>query len=178
MGRYCRRRHCDKATVVHGKGQEAYCVISIDTNVLLRRVLHGDEDQAAKARNLFEGARPILITDIVLAETVWTLTGKRYGATKHDIQALVMSLLEEPNTVFENRQAIWSALNDFIAAQPIKTANGIKTADLADALIVNKAKMVARDQDQAYEGAYTFDQAALQIVGTKTPGSEYLGIIG
>ncbi len=143
-------------------------MISVDTNVLLRRILNDDEEQAAKARKLFEGARPVLITDVVLAETIWTLTGKRYGATKEDIQALVMSLLEETNTVFENQQAIWSALNEFIAAQPVKTANGIKTADLADALIVNKAKMVARDKHQAYEGTYTFDRAALQIGGTKT----------
>lgn len=144
-------------------------MISVDTNVLLRRILNDDEEQAAKARKLFEGAKPVLITDIVLAETIWTLTGKRYGATRGDIQALVMSLLEETNTVFENQQAIWSALNDFVAAQPIKTANGIKTADLADALIVNKAKMVAHDKHQAYEGTYTFDRAALQIGGTKTP---------
>ena len=144
-------------------------MIAVDTNVLLRRLLRDDEDQAAKARRLFEGERPVLITDVVLAETVWTLTGKRYGATKADIQALVMSLLEETNIVFENQQAIWSALNDFVAAQPIKTANGIKTADLADALIVNKAKIVARDQHRAYEGTYTFDQAALQIEGTKIP---------
>ena len=144
-------------------------MIAVDTNVLLRRILNDDEEQAAKARKLFEGARPVLITDVVLVETIWTLTGKRYGATKEDIQAVVMSFLEETNTVFENKQAIWSALNDFVAAEPIKTANGIKTADLADALIVNKAKMVAHDKNQAYEGTYTFDRAALQIDGTKTP---------
>ena len=144
-------------------------MIAVDTNVLLRRILNDDVEQAAKARKLFEGARPVLITDVVLAETIWTLTGKRYSATKEDIQALVMSLLGETNTVFENQQAIWSALNDFVAAQPVKTANGSKTADLADALIVNKAKMVARDRNQTYEGTYTFDRAALQIGGTKTP---------
>lgn len=144
-------------------------MIAVDTNVLLRRILGDDAEQTAKARRLFEGKRPVLITDIVLVETIWTLTGKRYGATKGDITALVMSLLEETNTVFENQQAIWSALNDFVATQPIKTTNGIKTADLADALIVNKAKMVARDQYQTYEGTYTFDQAAQQIDGMKTP---------
>jgi predicted nucleic-acid-binding protein len=110
-----------------------------------------------------------LVTDIVLAETAWTLTGKHYSATKGDIQALVISLLEEINTVFENQQVVWSALNDFMAAQPIKTANGTKTADLADALIVNKAMLVARDQHQAYEGTHTFDLAAQQINGTKIP---------
>jgi predicted nucleic-acid-binding protein len=144
-------------------------LIAVDTNVLLRRLLGDDAEQAAKARKLFEGKRPVLITDIVLAETIWTLTGKRYSATKSDIQVLVMSLLEDANTVFENQQAIWSALNDFVAAQPIKTVNGVKSADLADALIVNKAKVIAHDLQQSYEGTYTFDQAAQQIDGTKTP---------
>ena len=144
-------------------------MIAIDTNVLLRRMLNDDEEQAAKARKLFEGKKPVLITDVVLTETIWTLKGKRYGATNEDVQAVVMSLLEETNTVFENQQAIWSALNDFVAAKAIKTANGVKSADFADALIVNKAKMIARDKNQTYEGTYTFDLAALQIDGTKLP---------
>jgi len=144
-------------------------VIAIDTNVLLRWVLDDDEGQAARARMIFESAESVLITDIVLVETVWTLRGKRYKATKEDIQALVISLLEEPNMVFESKQVIWSALNDFVAAKPVKTANGAKTVDLADALIVNKTKMVARDRHMAYQGTYTFDLAVLQIDGTRSP---------
>lgn len=144
-------------------------MIAVDTNVLLRRILNDDEEQAMKAGKLFEGTRPVLITDIVLVETIWTLTGKRYGATRADIESLVMSLLEEANTVFESKQAIWSALNDFIAASSVKTANGVRTADLADALIVNKAEQVAYDNHQSYGGTYTFDQAAQQIDGTKSP---------
>ena len=144
-------------------------MIATDTNVLLRWVLHDDEEQAARATKLFESAESVLITDVVLVETVWTLRGKRYKATKEDIRALVISLLEEPNMVFENKQVIWSALNDFVAAIPVKTASGAKTADLADALIVNKTKMVARDRHLAYQGTYTFDRAALQIDGTRTP---------
>ena len=54
-------------------------------------------------------------------------------------------------------------------AKNIKTVNGNKTADFADALIVNKAKRVARDKHQNDEGTYTFDLAALQIDGTKLP---------
>lgn len=80
-----------------------------------------------------------------------------------------MSLLEETNIVFENQQAVWSALNDFIAAKPVKTANGMKAADFADALIVNKAKAIARDTDQSCAGTYSFDPAVLQIDGTKSP---------
>ncbi len=144
-------------------------MIAVDTNVLLRRVLNDDEQQTAKAKKVFESGSHVLITDVVLTETIWTLKGKRYGATKQDIQALVMSLLEESHIVFENQQAIWSALNDFVGAKDIKTGNGVKTADLADALIVNKAKMIARDKNETYEATYTFDLAALQLDGTKLP---------
>lgn len=141
-------------------------MIAVDTNVLLRRVLNDDAEQSAKARRLFEGSAAVLITDVVLAEAVWTLAGRRYGATKGDIRELVMSLMEEPNIMFEDRQAVWSALNDFDTAKPVKTADGMKSADFADALVVNKAKRLYRDE---YEGTYTFDRAAQEIPGTKTP---------
>jgi predicted nucleic-acid-binding protein len=144
-------------------------MIAVDTNVLLRRILNDDDEQSEKAKKLFDGARPVLITDVVLVETVWTLSGKRYRATKEHIRAVVMSLLEEPNTVFEDKQALWSALNDFIGAKPVKTASGTKAADLADALIVNKAKTVCRDRCLSYDGTFTFDRAALQISGTNAP---------
>ncbi|WP_367184280.1 PIN domain-containing protein [Acidiferrobacter sp.] len=57
-------------------------MIAIDTNVLLRRILDDDKGQGAGASRLFEGAETILITDAVLAETVWTLKGRRYKATR------------------------------------------------------------------------------------------------
>lgn len=144
-------------------------MIAVDTNVLLRRILNDDVEQSAKAKKLFEARKPVLITDVVLAETIWTLKGKRYAATKEDIQTVVVSLLEETSVIFENQQAIWSALNDFIAAKSVTTANGIKSADFADALIANKARVIAHDQDMAYEGTFTFDLAALQIGGTRSP---------
>jgi predicted nucleic-acid-binding protein len=125
--------------------------------------------QAEKARRLFETRETVLITDVVLAETIWTLTGKRYGAGKEHIAAVVMRLLEEHNVVFESRQAVWSALNDYLDALPVKTTSGIRTADLADALAVNKAKITARQGDEQFRGTYAYDQAALALHGTKAP---------
>jgi predicted nucleic-acid-binding protein len=142
-------------------------VIAVDTNILLRYLLDDDATQSRKARHLFETKQPILITDVVLAETIWTLKGKRYAAQRDDIARIVMNLLEEVNVIFENRQAIWSALNDFIAASPVKTANGIKWADFSDALIVNKARMLALALQQPYLDPYTFDLAALALDGTR-----------
>jgi predicted nucleic-acid-binding protein len=144
-------------------------MIAVDTNVLLRRLLDDDATQAAKARRLFDSEEPVLITDVVLAETVWTLTGKRYRAGREDIVAVFMGLLEERNVVFESRQAVWSALNDYLAALPVRTASGIKIADLADALIVNKARITAGHRNEPYHGTYTYDQAALALDGTRAP---------
>lgn len=144
-------------------------MIAVDTNVLLRRLLNDDAVQAEKARRLFESEESILVTDVVLAEAIWTLTGKRYSAGRDDIAAVVTGLLEERNVVFESRQAVWSALNDYLDALPVRTASGMRIADLADALIVNKARITAQDRRERYGGTYTYDQAALALEGTKAP---------
>jgi len=142
---------------------------AVDTNVLLRRLLNDDVEQAAKARKLFGGADQILVTDIALVETIWTLRGKRYKASKEDIMAVVMGLLEEPNVIFESQQAVWSALNDYIDAPMVKCSDGVRTADFSDALIVAKAKATMEQWGSAYEATYTFDVAAQSLRGTKAP---------
>jgi predicted nucleic-acid-binding protein len=144
-------------------------VIAIDTNVLLRRLLQDDPEQSKQADRLFEREERILITDVVLAEAIWTLKGKRYGIDKAGIVAVVASLLEERAIVFENTQAVWSALNDFIDTTPAATLNGPKSADFADALIVNKARETGRLQSETMKAVYTFDQGALKLPGTKSP---------
>lgn len=144
-------------------------MIAVDTNVLLRRLLNDDPGQAEKARRVFESEESVLITDVVLAEAVWTLTGKRYRADREKIAAVVMGLLEERNVVFESRQAVWSALNDYLDALPVRTSAGIRMADLADALIVNKARFTAYHRNEQYGGTYTYDQAALALDGTMAP---------
>jgi predicted nucleic-acid-binding protein len=135
-------------------------VIAIDTNVLLRRLLQDDPEQSKQANRLFEQKERILITDVVLAETIWTLKGKRYGLDKTGIVAVVTSLLEEPAIVFENTQAVWSALNDYIEADP---------ADFTDTLIINIAKETAKLHSEILEAVYTFDHGALKLPGTKSP---------
>jgi predicted nucleic-acid-binding protein len=129
--------------------------------------LDDDAAQAERARGLFARKDRILIADIVLVEAVWTLKGKRYKATKEDIIAAVTALLEEPNVVFENRQAVWAALNDYAEAALVKTGDGMQAADLADALVVRKAMFTALEWGETYEATYTFDQAALAIPGTR-----------
>ena len=140
-------------------------MIAVDTNVLLRYLLNDDPIQAAIAEKLINGKETVLITDVVLVETIWTLKGKKYQLNKADLIAVIQALFKEPNIRFENGQVVWLALNDYRNAQPI---NG-KMADFSDALIVNKAKLIADDKSAELVGVYTFDIAAQQLPGTKAP---------
>ena len=89
-------------------------MIAIDTNVLLRYLLQDDEMQALQASNLILNSEKVLITDVVLIETIWTLKGKRYSLNKEKIIQVIHALFAEPNIVFEDNQAVWGALKDFI----------------------------------------------------------------
>lgn len=81
-------------------------MIAIDTNVLLRHILQDDAGQSPKSSQLIETNERVLITDVVLIETIWTLLGKKYQASREDITKLVNDLLNERSIQFENPQAI------------------------------------------------------------------------
>jgi len=144
-------------------------MIAIDTNVLLRYLLQDDEKQANKATKLILGTQPVLVTDVVLTETIWTLKGKRYNLSKEQIIDVVHALFAEPNLTFEDGQAVWCALKDFTNAKPIKSGGKSKQADFPDALIVNKAKRHGKLNKDEVSAVYTFDKAALEIEGTEKP---------
>lgn len=144
-------------------------MIAIDTNVLLRYLLEDDKSQAKKADALITGDKKVLITDVVLAETMWTLKGKRYGLDKESIVKVINSLFEEPNILFESGQTVWRSVNDYKNAKSIKSGGKRKEADFPDALVVNKARHTSNEMGVEFDGAYTFDVAAQQIPGTKKP---------
>lgn len=138
-------------------------MIAIDTNVLLRHMLDDDTLQSKKAHALIRNKASVLVTDVVLAETLWTLNGKKYNASRDDIVVVVNGLLAEPSVVFENRQVVWAALNDFIEAKSVKVGGRNKSVDFADALIARKSQTVANQNGHALTAFYTFDQAALVL---------------
>ena len=140
-------------------------MIAIDTNVLLRYLLEDDVNQSLKATQLIANNEEVLITDVVLVETTWTLRGKKYQLNKSELVAVIQALFQEPNIYFEDGQAVWQALNDYRKAKPAKG----KEADFADALIVNKARYIASKQGQIFNGSYTFDLAAQKLSGAKAP---------
>jgi len=144
-------------------------LIAIDTNVLLRYLLWDNKEQSAKADRLINGSVPVLITDVVLSETLWTLKGKKYKLDKAAIIDVVNSLFEEANIRFEDGQTVWRALNDYRQAKPVKVGGKKKEADFSDALVVNKAKFYTVEKGEALDGVYTFDLAAQAIPGTAKP---------
>lgn len=142
-------------------------MIAVDTNVLLRYLLDDDPQQSARAAELIEGTEPVLLTDVVLVEALWTLRGRKYQLDKAGLMAVVQALFQEPGIRFEDGQAVWTALNDYRKA---KTIRG-KSADFADALIINKARSAAQLQNIPFNGSYTFDKAAQRLPGAKAPKS-------
>lgn len=135
-------------------------MIAVDTNVLLRHILNDDKDQSPRATNLIERHDDILITDVVLCETVWTLLGQKYRATKGDIIKLISDLLSEPGIMFESSAVIWAALNDYRQVRDKIVSGQKKSAGFTDALIVNKAKQIAVYRRLTLTAVYTFDKAA------------------
>ena len=87
---------------------------------------------------MIETQGPVLVTDVVLAETVWTLTGKRYQFDKAAICEVVRGLIGDSAFRFESSQVIWSALMDYQGSKPVQG----QALDFTDALISRKAHYV------------------------------------
>ena len=91
-------------------------MIAVDTNVLMRYLLRDGEAQAEKVHHVSECGERILVTDVVLAETLWTLAGRRYRAAKSDLVAVVDRLLQEPTVCFEDdMDDVIDELNEVLA---------------------------------------------------------------
>jgi len=144
-------------------------MIAIDTNVLLRYLLGDDKTQFAKASKLISSNYKVLVTDIVLAETIWTLKGKKYKLSKQEILMVIDSLFKEPNIIFEDGETVWRSVNDYRVAKPVKTGSKKKELDFPDALILEKSKYVVSKKEENFEGLYTFDVAAQQLDEVKIP---------
>lgn len=142
-------------------------MIAIDTNVLLRYLLQDDMEQSPLANKLLGSKKTVLITDVVLTETIWTLKGKKYRLKKEDILTVIEQIFKEPNLTFEDGQTVWRALNNYRSAQAVKVGTKKKDVDFADVLILEKSKYESDRKKESFDGLYTFDVAAQQIKGFK-----------
>ena len=88
-------------------------MIGIDTNVLLRLWLDDDPARSRRIDVLLgehgQGAGSLMVSDVVLAEAVWTL-GSAYSQGKAEQLKAVRSLLDEAAFAFESRDAVTAAL--------------------------------------------------------------------
>ena len=91
-------------------------MIGIDANILLRLWLNDDPAQNKRIDTLLaaHGSIPgsLLVTDVVLAEAVWTLKSA-FEQDKPAQLLAVRSLLEETAFAFEDREAVVGALSLF-----------------------------------------------------------------
>lgn len=91
-------------------------MIGIDTNILLRLWLADAPAQNKRVDALLaaHGSTPgsLLVTDVVLAEAVWTLRSA-YEQDKAAQLTAVRSLLEETAFAFEDREAVDRAVTMF-----------------------------------------------------------------
>jgi predicted nucleic-acid-binding protein len=91
-------------------------VIGLDTNILLRLWLndHAAQNRRIDALLAEHGRAPgsLMVSDVVLAEALWTLRAA-YGQQKADQLLAVRSLLEEPAFAFEDRDVVEIAASLF-----------------------------------------------------------------
>lgn len=88
-------------------------LISLDTNVLIRYLVHDDANQFALASKLIQDqaalAQPVQITLLVLLEAEWVLRS-RYGMSKLAIAQTFVTLLNGREVEFEDKRAVQRAV--------------------------------------------------------------------
>ncbi len=110
-----------------------------------------------------DAAGTVVITDVVLAEAVWTLAGRKYRLTKAELVRVLEGLFNDTNIRFEDEQVVWHALQAYRNAVP---ADG---TDFTDALIVFKALRAASHSSESLGGVYSFDTAMRRLLHTASP---------
>ena len=93
--------------------ESAAAMIGLDTNVLVRFLVEDDSDQTAKARALMSersGERPVFVSSVALAETVWLLR-KRLGYAMSDIVNMLRILLSADGVLIEHAEDLDAWLN-------------------------------------------------------------------
>jgi predicted nucleic-acid-binding protein len=129
-------------------------MIGIDTNILLRLWLNDDPAQNKRIDALLtaHGGTPgsLLVTDVVLAEAVWTLKSA-FDQDKPAQLLAVRSLLDETAFAFEDREAVAAALSLFEAG----------SCGFADCLIIAKHARLGCDFTA------TFDRGMRKLPGVR-----------
>ena len=129
-------------------------MIGIDTNILLRLWLNDAPAQNKRIDALLAeyGSAPesLLLTDVVLAEALWTLRSA-YGQNKAAQLIALRSVLEEIAFTFEQREAVEQAVSLFEQS----------SCGFSDCLVAAKHALLG------CELTATFDRAMGKLPGVK-----------
>jgi predicted nucleic-acid-binding protein len=129
-------------------------MIGIDTNILLRLWLNDEPAQNKRIDALLaeHGSTPgsLLVTDVVLAEAVWTLRSA-YEQDKAAQLVAIRSLLSETAFAFEDREAVSRAAELF-------EQGGIGFSDCL---------VVAKHSRHGCDFTATFDRGMRKLAGVR-----------
>jgi predicted nucleic-acid-binding protein len=129
-------------------------MIGLDTKVLLRLWLNDDPGQNKRLDALLaqhgSAVESLLVTDVVLAEAVWTLQSA-YAQGKPAQLAALLSLLQEPAFAFEDRGAVVQAVAAFESA----------SCGFSDCLVA------AKHRSHGCEFTATFDRGMRKLAGVR-----------
>ncbi len=78
--------------------------IAVDTNVLVRFLTWDDETEAALAAEAIEGADAVILSTIVLCETVWVLR-RAYKLPHREIAAILRELMDSKSVELDRPAA-------------------------------------------------------------------------
>lgn len=121
-------------------------MIALDTNVILRLLLHDDEAQARAAERLVIRARregtALFVADVVLCELVWVLK-RRVSMSRGDIAELLDRLFRTELIVLSHAVTVENALAAYRAGR----------GDFADYLIREQSRRADATE------VVTFDKA-------------------
>ena len=126
-------------------------MIGADTNVLIRFLVHDDQEQASRADRFFAErsiADPAFISLVVIVEATWVLT-RRYGFDVDAVARAVSALLTTDGIVVQAPDVVRRAMRD--ARQ--------ERADFADAVIAHLGV------EAGCVGTVTFDRRAAAVPG-------------
>lgn len=129
---------------------------ALDTNVLVRFLVEDDAAQSARAAALIDEAvaadERLYVSDVVLCELVWVLSGA-YGFRRPQISSVLSELARARHLEFDSSDRIVRCVRAFEAGR----------GDFADYLISEHAR------DAGYDRVATFDRALLRQDGFTSP---------
>ncbi len=117
----------------------------VDTNLIVRFLLNDNPQQALASEKVFKQSSDLVITDIAVAETVWTLQSF-YGFSRQEIVEKIFKFLQSKNFIC-NQELLFNSLFLYLN-------HNISFVD---------AYFAAYAEIEKLEGIYSFDEGLDKI---------------